>query len=148
MVETKEEVVNAETFFSDVKSHTDGDFQKSAALWMGQGPIQPFPVIITETGDDAIADFKVNVDLPGISHYVHAGRKFDQLESYWNGDNDEEFYAKLQAQVPRDPKDVASTYEWMLKSDVVDNAKAKIATHKKAFKSNDKRVAFVRFHKA
>ena len=144
MNEVIEKVETANEFFGSIQSHTDGDFVKMDTLWEGTGEIRAWDVLITATvGKQAVAKFKVLLDVPGQrAHYISSGRKHDMLDDYFHGDTPREFRAKLQRQIPRDPKLVVATYEWMTKE--LDNAKELIANHKKAFKGNDMRLAFVR----
>lgn len=153
MPEVKEQTAQSTSYYGDVKSHQDDEFAESKSLWKPVGVSQTDDVVISPTKafvedpNTSKEHFRVNLNVPGVrAHYIHMHKKRDMLFDYFQSDSPRDLVIKLIKQVPRDPKEVVATYEWMKTGGLMTAAKAKerIASHKKAYAAKDIRLAIIR----
>lgn len=120
-----------------------GDFTANATLWKNTGDVTELPAIISKTKSDPDkpnkTDWKLNVDHSEHNHFIHVGKKFDQVQDLFDEDVTN-LTVKVTLQKPRPEADVASTIEYI---NTLDTSAAILKSYRDALTKGGVRVMLV-----
>jgi hypothetical protein len=127
------------SFFGD-EVIAGSDFTANVSLWKNKGEVIEFPAIISPTtSENAIVDWKLNVNSDEHGHYIHVGKKFGQVQDLFDAEVTD-LQVKIVLQEPRPLADTKETVDYVMG---IENGAKTIKSYKDAITKGAVRVMLV-----